>query len=185
MAWDDSDTSDSDTVPHDEQNDVVSAGASQSEMKQEPPFPKLTKAQMKTNKEVEREVRKEATKKAKAAAMAGRPVTVKKKTLTCEVLKKYGACAKGDTCRFLHEKSTQPMSQPGWKSEERPSDDKCIKKLYPVPPFCAPCRLAGTLAGSPSPLCRHWNLHAWPIVRSSYSLTTHLWGRRTYPTVFH
>jgi hypothetical protein len=69
--------------------------------------------------------------------------------------------------------------------------DKCIKKLYPVPPWrvyyritLAPCRLAGTLAGSPSPLCRHWNLHAWPIVRSSYSLTIHFWGRRTCPTIF-
>jgi hypothetical protein len=69
--------------------------------------------------------------------------------------------------------------------------DKCIKKLYLVPPLrvynritLAPCRLAGTLAGSPSPLCRHWNLHAWHIVRSSYSLTIHFWGRRTCPTHF-
>jgi hypothetical protein len=49
------------------------------------------------------------------------------------------------------------------------SKKKCMKKLYPVPPLrvyyritLAPCRLAGTLAGSPSPLCRHWNLHTWP-----------------------
>jgi hypothetical protein len=68
---------------------------------------------------------------------------------------------------------------------------KCIKKLYPVPPLwvyyritLAPCRLAGTLAGIPSPLCRHWNLHAWPIVRSSYSLTIHFLEGRTCPTIF-
>jgi hypothetical protein len=78
-----------------------------------------------------------------------------------------------------------------WYSVTADEGRQCIKKLYPVPPLrvyyritLAPCRLAGTLAGSPSPLFRHWNLHAWPIVRSSYYLSIHFWGRRTCPTIF-
>jgi hypothetical protein len=124
MAWDDSDTSESDV----EHNDVVSvaqtAGSGVTKQKLLLPKLKFTKVQMNANIVVEKEARKETTKKAKAAAMAGRGTSVilKKKKLICEVFKKFGICAKGNTCRFLHEKPTQPTPEPGWKSEERPSD---------------------------------------------------------------
>jgi hypothetical protein len=89
-------------------------------------------------------------------------------TKSIDALSKVGAGKKSNGNRWMGKDEHRLVDEDVLRAMLR-LKKKCIKKLYPVPPLwvyyritLAPCRLAGTLAGSPSPLCRHWNLHAWP-----------------------